>query len=83
SSENLVASSEIKEWESYKDICKRIVSSTVEWTSLNEISAKVGRNPKYLRNKIIPRMISEGKLLLKYPDTPKHPNQKYRGVDND
>ena len=82
SSDNLVASSEKKEWESYKDICERIIRATVDWSSLNEISNKVGRNPKYLRNKIIPRMISEGKLLLKYPDTPKHPNQKYRGVYN-
>lgn len=82
SSDNLVASSGKKEWESYKDICERIIGSTVEWTSLNEISHNVGRNPKYLRNKIIPRMISEGKLQLKYPDTPKHPNQKYRGINN-
>lgn len=35
---------EQKEWESYKDICERIVALTMDWVTLTELSKKVGRS---------------------------------------
>lgn len=46
--------------------------------SLENIAEKVGRNLRYLKNRIIPVMVAKGLLEREYPDTPKHPAQRYR-----
>lgn len=62
----------------YADICELIRSASVDYISLDEIAGIIQREPSYLINKIIPRMIDEEKLERLYPATPKHPQQKYR-----
>lgn len=54
-----------------KDVCQ-------DWVSLVEIVAKVGKSNSYLRNIVIPRMLSDKILEMLYPGIPKHPCQKYK-----
>ena len=49
-----------------------------EWISLEDIALRVGKNYKYLRNHIIPRMLKEKTIEMLYPGTPNHPKQKYK-----
>ena len=35
------------------------------------------RDRHYLRNKHLIPMVRDGQLVLRYPDTPNHPNQRY------
>ena len=49
-----------------------------DWRSLEEIATITGKDQKYLRNKIIPRMIKEKQLVMMYPGTPNHPKQQYK-----
>lgn len=52
-----------------------------EWVSLEDIATKTGKDLKYLRNKVIPKMISVNIIEMSYPETPNHPKQKYRRKD--
>ena len=58
-------------YELIKDVCQ-------DWVSLEEIVAKVGKSNSYLRNIVIPQMLSDKILEMLYPGTPKHPCQKYK-----
>jgi hypothetical protein len=49
-----------------------------DWRSLEEIATITGKDLKYLRNKVIPRMIQEKQLVMMYPGTPNHPKQQYK-----
>ena len=49
-----------------------------DYASIEEIAAKVGKSIVYLKNKIIPQMLANGLLEWQYPNTPRHPYQKYR-----
>ena len=73
-----VATSDTKrrmKYETMRDLITRIVNN---WTSLADISVLVCRNPTYLRNHILPRMIAEGSLEMMFPNLPNHPQQKYK-----
>ncbi|MDP2236161.1 MAG: putative DNA binding domain-containing protein [Bacteroidales bacterium] len=48
---------------------------SIDYRSIEEISAHVKRDKKYLKNNILPRMIKEEKLFRLNPK--KNPNQKY------
>jgi len=54
-----------------------IESCTDEFKTLEEIAVIVGKDSKYLKNKIFPLMMKEGKLERLYP-TLNHPNQAYK-----
>ena len=54
-----------------KNVCQ-------DWVSLEEIVVKVGKSSSYLRNIVIPQMLSDKILEMLYPGTPKHPCQKYK-----
>ena len=56
---------------------KRIMEVCSVYTSLENIAANVNKNPSYLKNKIIPRMVEQGFLVREYPENPKHPHQRY------
>ena len=47
-----------------------------EYKSALEIAKKFNRTEKYIKERIISRMIREGKLLKLYQDN--HPGQKYK-----
>ena len=40
-------------------------------------ATNVNKNPSYLKNKIIPRMVEQGLLAREFPENPKHPHQRY------
>ena len=54
-----------------------IIESAQEFITVEEIANKVGRRAWYLRNKVLPRMIAEGKMERLYQSST-HPNQKYK-----
>ena len=78
SSEDNVASNFKKKRLPYEEITKLICSVATDYLFLEEIATAVGRNVRYLNNKIIPRMIEEQKLERLYPNIPNHPKQKYK-----
>ena len=45
---------------------------------MDEVAIKTGRSIDYLKNKIFPAMIRDGKLVRKYPHTHNHPEQAYK-----
>ncbi len=50
-----------------------------EFISIDEIAKLIHKDVKYLKNKIIPAMVKDGKLDRLYP-TINHPNQAYKAV---
>ena len=53
-------------------ICK------IEYIKMEDVATKLGKSVDYLKNKIFPTMMREGKLIKKYPFTHNHPDQGYR-----
>lgn len=47
----------------------------LDYKSAAQIASEIGKTEKYLKNDILPKMISNEKLTKLYPDN--HPNQKY------
>lgn len=58
------------------DICRN------EYISKEKIAKLLGRSVNYIRNKILPPLVKENKLLIKYPYTHNHPNQGYKTNDD-
>lgn len=54
------------------EICK------TGWITIHELSSKLNRNPNYLRNHYLNRMVKDGFLELRVPSKPTHPGQAYR-----
>lgn len=53
------------------------------WRTVQDITIYLGRKKGYLRNKVLPPLTESGKLEMRFPDTPNHPNQKYRTKKNE
>ena len=69
---------------SYKrEVLESIILSfcELEYKTIEDISAHTQRDSKYLKNKIIPNMISKGILVKLHPNIPNHPGQAYRKND--
>jgi predicted HTH transcriptional regulator len=49
-----------------------------EFKSVEEIGKYSGKKPKYLKDKIIPRLVEQQLIERLYPSTPNHPQQKYK-----
>jgi hypothetical protein len=73
--------SSVKKRMSRDELFLLILANCKDWTSLESLSSKINRNPKYLRNFIIPILLASKKLQMMYPGTPKHPNQQYKISD--
>ena len=71
----------IKKKMSREELQVLILSHCMDWVSLDLLSSRIKRNPKYLRNVVIPVLIASKKLQMLYPGTPNHPNQKYKISD--
>lgn len=61
-----------------EDLIQMIADFCVDWKTVEEIAAYVGRDSKYLNNKIMPLL---DKLLDKQYNVPHHPKQKYKRKD--
>ena len=57
------------------DICNE------KYVKMEVIAEQVGRSLDYLKNKIFPNMVKQGKLEKKYPLTPNHPEQAYKTTE--
>jgi hypothetical protein len=60
------------------ELRKEIVDICSDWVSLDYISMTIGRNADYLLSDVIPSMLKEGLIERMYPQTPRHPNQRYK-----
>lgn len=76
-----MATSAAKKRLSTQEMRELVLKACSGWVSLEEIAVKTSRDSKYLRNFILPKMISENIIEMSYPETPNHPKQKYRRKD--
>ncbi|HEY3372251.1 MAG TPA: ATP-binding protein [Prolixibacteraceae bacterium] len=49
-----------------------------EFKTLEELAMNIGRNAKYVKNNIIPKLIESGRLERLYPTIINHPHQAYK-----
>lgn len=63
---------------SKEELYDKIMDVCVDYTSLEDIANAINKTLRYLKSKVIPKMVEKGLLERKYPDTPKHPQQQYR-----
>ena len=75
------AKAQIKKRLSREELQNLILSNCCEWISLEELSARINRDSKYLRNHVIPLLLASKKIQMLYPGTPNHPNQQYKVLD--
>lgn len=57
---------------------RAIQETCIDFMPLIEIAPKVNRKLRYLKNTVIPDMVTKGLLERKYPNIPSHPDQQYR-----
>jgi ATP-dependent DNA helicase RecG len=51
---------------------------TGRWLQLSELASLLERDPKALQDQYLSKMLANGKLRLKYPESKNHPMQAYR-----
>lgn len=71
----------IKKKMSREELQELILENCKEWTSLDGLATRVLRNPKYLRNQIMPLLVASKKIQMLHPESPNHPKQQYKIVD--
>lgn len=59
------------------DVCK------IDFVPLRTLAKVLNRKPEYLRIKHLNAMVEAGLLIVRYPDSVRHPQQGYRAVDTD
>ena len=59
----------------FEELRERILSFCSEWRTVEEIASEFGKQPQYVKNKVLPRLTD---VLEKMYDIPHHPRQKYR-----
>jgi ATP-dependent DNA helicase RecG len=52
-----------------------------DYIKMEEVAKLLGKSNDYLKNKVFPDMIKEGKLEKRYPFTQNHPEQGYKTVE--
>ena len=58
-----------------------LIACNDDYLSPEEIALVVNKKIDYLKNKIIPKMVSNGQLVRLYPENLTHPNQKYKKAE--
>lgn len=53
----------------------------VRFLTMNQIGGLLGRVPRDTRNRFLSPMVADGRLQMKYPNDPNHPQQAYQTVD--
>ena len=71
----------IKKKMSREELQELILGNCKEWISLEDLSTRVMRKPKYLRNQIMPILLATKKIQMLHPESPNHPKQQYKVVD--
>jgi hypothetical protein len=49
-----------------------------EYIKMEDVAKELGKSIDYLKNKIFPRLMKDGKLEKRYPYTHNHPQQGYK-----
>lgn len=49
-----------------------------DYLKMEEVATQIGKSVDYLKNKIFPVMIKDGKLIKRFPYTHNHPDQGYK-----
>ncbi|MDE6489038.1 MAG: hypothetical protein K2L46_07140, partial [Paramuribaculum sp.] len=49
-----------------------------EWRTIQDLTRILRKDKTYLRNHVLPNLISKGVLEREYSSIPNHPNQRYR-----
>lgn len=49
-----------------------------EWRTIQELAEMLGRDKTYLRNHVLPNMVSNGVLEREFPEKISHHNQRYK-----
>lgn len=52
-----------------------------DFKTLEELAVGIAKNPKYVKNSIIPKLIESGKLERLYPKIINHPHQAYKAKE--
>ena len=60
------------------ELLEMILDGCEDWKTVDEIAKMVNRKPQYIQNKVLPLIISDGRLEMRYPERKNHPNQMYR-----
>ena len=55
-----------------------ICEITSDWRTIQDLVQILGKDKSYLRNHVLPNLISRGVLVREYTSIPNHPNQRYR-----
>ena len=55
-----------------------ICEITLDWRTIQDLVLILGKDKSYLRNHVLPSLISRGVLEREYASIPNHPNQRYR-----
>lgn len=71
----------IKKKMSREELQELILENCKEWISLDDLATRVIRNPKYLRNQIMPLLVASKKIQMLHPESPNHPKQQYKIAD--
>jgi hypothetical protein len=53
----------------------------MRFLTMNQIGGLLGRVPRDTRNRFLSPMVADGRLQMKYPNDPNHPQQAYQTVD--
>lgn len=66
-----------------KEKLENMILSTcnTEFKTLEELAVSIAKNPKYVKNNIIPKLIESGKLERLYPKIINHPHQAYKAKE--
>lgn len=66
-----------------KEELENMILSTcnTEFKTLEELAVSIAKNPKYVKNSIIPKLIESGKLERLYPKIINHPHQAYKAKE--
>ena len=60
------------------ELYDEIMSVCVDYMSIDDIAKAINKTLRYLKSKVIPKMVESGLLERKYPEKPRHPRQQYR-----
>jgi predicted transcriptional regulator len=69
---------EIKAQFDKNSVIKEVKMFCSKWRKTAEIAEHLGMNPAYVSGYIIKNMLECGLLIREYPDSPKHPGQRYK-----
>lgn len=69
-----------KKWEELERIVLELCKD--DYIKKEELAIQLGKSENYVRNKILPRLLKNGKICKRFPYTHNHPGQGYKTNEN-